>query len=243
MLTLTACVTSQRAAQQESYLTVRSPEIQSAYTDSVVLLHGLVRHAESMDKMSRNLTKAGYRVCNIDYPSRYFPVATLAKEFVLPRIQECQLNNTGRLHFVTHSMGGIIVRALGDSLSTHQLGHLVMLSPPNQGLELSDRSKDSWLAYQINGPAGQELGTASDALPNRLDKPVMPFGVIAAKGSNSLMSFFIPGDDDGKVSLEKMKLAGMRDFIGLNSTHSFMMQDWEVIEQVLYFLAYGKFYQ
>ncbi len=242
LLLLNGCVTQQRAAKQASTLTVTAAKFPSVYSDSVVLLHGLVRHGESMEKMARQLSQSGYRVCNIDYPSRYFPVETLANDFVLPRIQECQSQNKGQLHFVTHSMGGIIVRALGEFLVGYPLGRFVMLSPPNQGSELSDRSKNSWLAYQINGPAGQELGTSSDSLPNRLAEPVLTFGVIAAKNSNSFMSFLIPGDDDGKVSLERMQLAGMQDFIVIDSTHSFMMQDWEVIEQTLYFLAHKKFY-
>jgi len=243
---LSGCVTQQRAAKQVSTLDVTQAEFQSPYTDSVVLLHGLVRHAESMQKMSRALSLAGYRVCNIDYPSRYFGVKILASQYVLPQIQECQKENSGRLHFVTHSMGGIIVRALNQSLAEmvgdDKLGRLVMLSPPNQGSELADLTEDSWLSNQINGPTVRELGTQQNSLPNQLSEPTMRFGIIAAKGSNSLMSLLIPGDDDGKVSLKRMRLQSMQDFIEVSSTHSFMMQNWEVIEQTLHFLVHGNFY-
>lgn len=238
-----SCVTTQRANKQVSSLDILEPEISAAYVDSVVLLHGLARHSDSMDKIARELAKVGYRVCNIDYPSRYFEVEILAQNYVLPKIKQCQEKTTGRLHFVTHSMGALIVRSLEEALHDFSLGQMVMLSPPNQGSELVDKFGESWLSYILNGPAGKQLGTEADDLPQNLAIPRMPFGVLAAKSSNSLMSLLIKGDDDGKVSLERMRLQGMRDFLVVSSTHSFMMRDREVIEQTLHFLQYKEFYR
>jgi len=241
-----ACVTNQSSVQtttKSSHLVTKSAKFNLGYTDSVVLLHGLSRTSSAMDKMASELSIAGYRVCNINYPSRHFKVQKLAIDFVFPKIKECQAQNTGSIHFVTHSMGGIIVRALTPQLSALPVGRLVMLSPPNQGSELVDMFGGSLLGYLLNGPAGSELGTKDEDLPQTIPKPKMPFGVIAATASNSMMSWLIEGDDDGKVSIEKMQLEGMEDFVKVKTTHSVMMWNRDVIEQTLHFIQYEKFYE
>ena len=234
-----ACATAQQAASQSSQLELSPPQNKSKY-ETVVLLHGLNRTSRSMSPMAKMLSAQGYRVCNINYPSRYFPVKTLAVDFVLPKINDC-VGQQEKVHFVSHSLGGIIVRSLDTELKKFNTGHFVMLSPPNQGSEAVDKFSKVWGFKRMAGPAGASLGTGADSVPNNLPAPSMPFGIIAAKHSNSPMSWLIPGDDDGKVTLERMQLESMQDFIVISNTHSFMMRDRETIQQVLYFLEYGEF--
>ncbi|MGM8933341.1 esterase/lipase family protein [Pseudomonas neustonica] len=213
---------------------------QARASECVVLLHGLARTSNSMNDMQEALNKAGYQVVNLNYPSRDFAVARLAEIAIPPALQACAPDVT--VHFVTHSLGGILVRYYLAQHELGQLGHVVMLAPPNQGSEVVDNLADvagfSWL----NGPAGLELGTGAEDVPKQLGQPNFSLGIIAGTQSiNLILSTMLPDPDDGKVSVQSTKLEGMTDHISLPVTHTFIMQAPDVIAQTLHFLANGKF--
>ncbi len=117
-----------------------------------------------------------------------------------------------------------------------------MLGPPNKGSEAVDKLKYFPGYYLLNGPAGQELGTTEHDTPKKLGKVNFELGIIAGKRSiNLVLSSLIPGPNDGKVSVESTQIEGMKDFITLPVTHTFMMRNPKVIQQALHFLQYGEF--
>ncbi len=209
---------------------------------NVVLLHGLARTAGSMDSMEKNLSKAGFRVCNIDYPSRKHRIEKLTSEFIVPDIQKCFGDALTPVHFVTHSLGGIIVRQLAAEHQQIKIGRVVMLSPPNQGSEVVDKLGTWGLFEWINGPAGKQLGTTEEAVPNQLGPATFELGIITGNRSiNLILSTLIPGPDDGKVSIKNAQLDGMQDFLVVGQTHPFIMANDTVQSQTLHFLQNGHF--
>ncbi|MFK7963075.1 MAG: esterase/lipase family protein [Burkholderiaceae bacterium] len=210
--------------------------------DCVVLLHGLARTYRSMSDIESALVQAGYRVANIDYESREAPIQTLALTAVSRGLGECASDGDGAIHFVTHSLGGILVRQFLTSRPIPRLGRVVMLAPPNQGSEVVDAWRTVPGFYWLNGPAGQQLGTDSDGIPRQLGPVTYPVGVIAGTRSiNLILSLWLPNPDDGKVSVESTKVAGMSDFITVPVSHPFIANDTDVIRQVMQFLRSGKF--
>ncbi len=209
---------------------------------TVILLHGLARTRRSMGKLERALKKAGFRTLNVGYPSRRHTIAHLADTVVAEAVERCQGRTTGPVHFVTHSMGGILVRQF---LASHRLdnpGRVVMLAPPNHGSEIVDKLGSRWWFRWFNGPAGCSLGTGPDSVPNRLGPADYPLGIIAGNHSlDPVFSRMIPGPGDGKVSVASTRLQGMLDFKIVPHGHTCIMNRNEVIRQVLFFLQHGRF--
>lgn len=195
-----------------------------------------------MEKIAKYLRTKAYRVLNINYPSTKFKIDELVNDYIGPIIErECE-EEYRRIHFVTHSMGGILVRYYLQKYKPHNIGRVVMLAPPNQGSEVADWLRNFFLYKWILGPAGQELGTALNSIPNQLGEVNFELGVIAGnKSINWINSLKIYGLNDGKVAVERTKLESMKDFIMVPKTHTWIMQSKEVLFQIDYFLQRGCF--
>lgn len=206
----------------------------------VVLLHGLARTATSMWLLELRLQDEGYFTVNESYPSTTVSLRELMQTVPPPSIAKCE----GRrpVHFVTHSMGGVIMRGHLAKHHVDGLGRLVLLAPPNKGSELVDTLMDVPGFEWLSGPAGLALSADIDSVPNTISDADAEYGVIAGDLSlNPLYSTLIPGDDDGKVSVESTKFEAMTDHIVVEASHTFIMNSEEVTAQILAFLRTGRF--
>lgn len=208
--------------------------------ECVIFLHGLARTFYSMEKAASTFSDEGFAVANVDYPSRDYPIEELTPLAVEKGLNACPAGST--IHFVTHSLGGILVRYYLENHDIARLGRVVMLAPPNQGSQVVDQLRDFPGFGLLNGPAGSQLGTDGDAVPLNLGPVDYEVGIIAGTATfNPILSLYLPNPDDGKVSVENTKVEGMRDFITLAHSHPFIMQAPDAIEQALAFIKSGQF--
>jgi triacylglycerol lipase len=208
----------------------------------VVLLHGLGRSSVSMKGLEWRLEQEGYAVLNKSYPWMNFRIGELAAIAVEPGLEGCRQQGKSTINFVTHSLGGILLRQYLELNSIAGLGRVVMLAPPNQG---STRA-DHLLANELLGPLlpepAQQLGTGEDSVPRQLGPVRFELGVIAGNNGRDLPS---PGlediPNDGTVAVAETRVDGMQDFIVLEVDHSFLMWRSVVLDQVVTFLREGRF--
>ena len=213
-----------------------------AARECVVLLHGLNRSWRAMDKMAAALQREGFATVNVDYPSQAASVEGLAPMAVDTGLSQCRGIGATKIHFVTHSIGGILLRYRQSSEPIPELGRVVMLGPPNQGSEVVDITRDWPGAKIFSGEAGLQLGTDDGSIPAQLGPVDFELGIIAGIGTiNPFMSAMLPEEDDGKVTVERTKVKGMKDFMVVRSSHRYLMTSDAVIRNTTAFLRDGSF--
>src|SRR6185312_376093 len=218
------------------------PASAGATQDGVVLLHGISRTALSFRKMQLALERAGFATVNLDYASRRKALEALAED-IHPAIQRFADRIEGSVHFVGHSMGGLLARVYIARHRPKRLGRVVMLGTPNSGSEIADRLKNFGPYRAFFGPAGQQLGTQrDDAIKALLPPPDYPVGIVAGNRSvYPISSAFLPKPHDGRVSVENTKLDGMADHIVIGTSHPWLPGNRMAIAQTIAFLMGGKF--
>ena len=214
-------------------------------SEVVILLHGIGHSKWNMFLAERAMKKAGYQTYNLTYPSLKHDIATLSA-FIKNNIDKSNIwNDYSKVHFVTHSMGGVITRTYlnlnKDNIPTEKMGRVVMIAPPNQGSEVSDFLKDFFLYKWSFGPAGQELTTAHQSVQK--SDIYYDLGIIAGKKEwpYPVARLIISGEHDGRVAVARTKLDGMKDHIVVPATHSFISWKPSTHQLVINFIKNGRF--
>ncbi len=210
--------------------------------ECVVLIHGVNRSWRAMRPLAQALQQDGYTTVNVDYPSRAGTVDVIAPMAVDNGVAGCRATGAERIHFVTHSIGGILLRYAHHESPIPEIGRVVMLAPPNQGSEIVDKTRNLPGASLVGGDALLELGTDGGSLPAQLPPVDFELGVVAGTGTmNPWMSAMLPNPDDGKVSVARTRVDGMRDFLIVDDNHHFIVEDEIVIRNTRAFLRRGAF--
>ena len=217
---------------------VAVPPAQAA--ECVVFLHGLARTSASMDKAAAVFEKSGFAVSNVQYPSTKYPIEELAPLAVEAGLAECPADSVK--HFVTHSLGAILIRYYLEQTEISNLGRVIMLAPPNKGSQVIDSLRHFPGFKAIHGPAVLQLGTDEESVPLMLGAVDYEVGVIAGTRTfNPILSQYLPNPDDGKVSVENTKVEGMTDFVMLPVSHPFIMKSPIAIAHAYAFIRTGRF--
>lgn len=207
--------------------------------DIVVVLHGLGRSISAMRQLAGRLDEAGYRAVRIGYESlQQTPEEILAD--ISRQIEACCIGKSPNLHFVGHSLGGLLIRAYLSDHKPDNRGHVVVIGTPNNGNEVVDSLRHNWW-FDLLGPMARALGTDDDSFPKTIGSPDYPLGVIAGRKAGTSNEKYLPGEDDGLVSIASTRIDGMSDFVIVDAGHSALRNDADVARHVVKFLRTGRF--
>ena len=206
------------------------------------MLHGIARTSRSLRRLEKALLVSGFATLNLDYESRKKPLEALAVD-IHPAVSDFARTNGGPIHFVAHSMGGLLTRVYVATYRPARLGRVVMLGTPNGGSEVADLLKGLAIYRALYGPAGLQLSTEQDAVPRSLPPPDYAVGVIAGIRSVYPISsmFILPRPNDGRVSLQSAGLADMADCTTVKASHTGLVRNRIAIDQTIAFLREGRF--
>lgn len=210
-----------------------------------MLLHGLARSTRSLWSLDRTLERAGHDVVPVGYRSRQRRLPILARELA-ERLDALGLGRGGAdAGFVTHSMGGLLLRALGAERPDVRWGRSVLLGCPLRGSILAERLSAVKAVRLLFGPALEDLAPSAVA---KLPEPPCTFGVIAGSTWSPLLpgAFFLRAwargqPSDSTVLVEETRSPAASDHLVLPGVHSLLAQNAEVQRQVLAFLGTGRF--
>ena len=216
--------------------------------DPVLLLHGLARSERSMRPLARALRAHGFAPRSIDYPSRQHRIDALVDTVVAPAVERLEAGGAARVHFVTHSLGGVLTRAYaarrfdaGDPLP--EGSRAVMIAPPHGGSEVADIVRRVRPIRAYFGPSLDELGTDGDSVPLALG-PVrgIEAGVIAGDVNRyPILGRALPGPGDGSVAVERTRADGLADWTLVHRTHALITFAPDVTDATIRFLETGRF--
>ncbi|WP_036043978.1 alpha/beta hydrolase [Leptospira alstonii] len=210
--------------------------------DCVILIHGFLRSSDQLKNMGDYLADHNLSVYYANYPSRSNNIQEVSQHYILPIVQNNCASKFDKIHFVTHSAGGIVIRHFLKENRIEKLGRVVMLAPPNKGSEVADFLSRFDFFNALLGPILIQLKTDDSSFVNNVGTPNFEFGIIMGDSSNDpISSIIISGEDDGKVSIESSKLNTMKEFLLVNRTHTFIMDGPEVQKATLQFIKNGTF--
>ena len=241
LIIILSLLLSRTLAVEAAPVTEQAPA-EGPQAECVILLHGLWRTALSMKALEWKLSDDGYTVVNVTYPSILQSIEDLAPAAVNRGLAQCRESGAGPVNFVTHSLGGILVRQYLSNHELLELRRVVMLGPPNQGSEVADWVDSNELLDVLAPQAVAQLSKGEESVPLKLGPVDFELGVIAGTVNRRAALPGIPLlPSDGTVTVAETQVEGMADFVMIPTSHSFMMWNSAVIYQVQYFLRHGAF--
>lgn len=201
--------------------------------EAVVLLHGLGLHALFMRRIAAFLKNDGYDVYNIDYPSRRDTVETMTA-YLYDLLEGKRLGGYKSVHFIGHSLGGILVRNLLCRYRFHNQGKVIALAPPNKGSLLVDIFKRYAAVRWYFGPAFLELGSGSVFLEQLACIPDNYYVIAGSRSKGTLFGFLFDEVNDGSVSVESTIAEGMdiRHHTVFAVSHFTILYNKKVIDKI-----------
>lgn len=216
-------------------------ELEQQRGECVVLLHGMWRSALAMKPLQWYLEDLGYAAVNESYPSLSYSIVELAEMAAGGGAEQCRQRGFERIHFVTHSLGGILVRQYARGRDIKGLERVVMLGPPNQGSQVADYYSSFEALEPVRPQVLEDLRTEGSFMGG-LGPVDFDLGVIAGTVNRRPVVPGFPSEiGDGTVSVAETIVPGMMDFLTMPTTHTFMIWNTDVMDQVAHFLQNGEF--
>lgn len=201
----------------------------------VVLVHGLYMHGIAMIPLHRRLSACGFSARKFSYPSlrRTTPENADALHRYLQEL------SAATVHFLCHSLGGLVVRTMMLQCDWQRPGRVLTLGTPHLGCyvakQLNANSALAWslgksFRHGLDGdvppwPKDREVGTIAG------DKPVGAGRAVPG----------LPKPNDGTIAVAETRLGRGYPHVVLAETHSSMLLSSRVASYACAYLETGRF--
>ena len=196
----------------------------------VVLVPGLWMPGLAMALIAARLRRAGFRTHSFVYSGREPLEATVERLALHVRERS--------VHFVGHSLGGVLIFDLLQSHREIAAGRVVLLGAPVRGCFAGRRLGSGALGRWMLGACAPrwEKRNARWERPEALGviAGTLPLGLGRALGA-------LPGENDGVVCVEETSLEGMADRALVRTAHSTLALSARVARLIERFLGAGRF--
>jgi len=210
---------------------------------NVVLIHGFMRNSKDMQPLKENLDTLGYEGILVNLPltyQRFEHSVSLLEGILEDRL--LNLRKREKIHLVGHSTGGLVIRNwLATTKHISKVDKCVLMATPNQGSELADIAGKYFplLPGVCKALASLQSRNVKE-LPTLGNLPV-EIGAIAGDNNNFLLGRLLKGENDGRVTVESVRIAGLKDFKVLPFGHHEIHKKYETALLVDQFLQTGSF--
>lgn len=209
----------------------------------VYIIHGYANPKSIMNDIYRDVKKAGFIAENYAYPGLYMELDSIGKKLYNDVLDD----GVDSVSFVTHSMGGLVVRAMlkysGTDPNFPKIYRIVMIAPPNRGADIADFFKEATQVKALLGPNVEKMETDSTSYANQLPIPFnTEIGIIVGVRRNERgYNHLIPGNDDGLLAPERVYLGNEKDVAIVNYDHLGVIKRKKSRRLVIEFLQTGIF--
>jgi hypothetical protein len=185
-------------------------------TKAVFLVHGWGVRAVAMARLASALADEGLTVYNYDYPTSKRNIREHSEIFLTVYRRLLRTEKPAQVCFVTHSMGGILLRAAlarMDEAECRRIEAVVMLGPPNRGSVLAYFG-DSRAARGINASLADMTPSPDSYVRNIPPPPFLPpVGIVAGRfdGKVALSSTLLPDGQPCERIVVPCTHPGLRD--------------------------------
>ena len=211
------------------------------HSKTIVLIHGIHGERSDLSLLNEKLQQKGFKTYNFHYPSTKYPIEKLSSNYLKPFLAKLNSQNQS-ISFLTHSMGGILLRHYLYKNKDIDIEKIIMLAPPNKGSDLVDIFGNNFIFKKRYGPAGQQIGTDLEQNLHLSNLEEYKVGIIAGdKTDHPYFSIFIPGKDDGKVALTNTFIDSDFDFLIVPCGHETILKSKIVLRAVDNYLKKGEF--
>lgn len=200
-----------------------------------MFIHGLFMNGWDLSLLRHRVTDAGFATYQFSYHS-----TSQAIEATVQEIHDFVSSiNADEIHYVCHSLGGLVVRHFFHAFQDLPPGRVVTLGTPHQGSGVARFFNQHRIGMMLLGES-INAGLLGNAPPWDGQRELGSIAGISSFGMGMIFQD-MHEPNDGTVTVSETRLENATAHLELPVTHTGLVVSAIVAEEVIHFLKHGYF--